>query len=237
MSFQVGDVTHQWSVRSGLVTHFADSMTSTNQMAKADAPVTGISLWVCNQQSEGRGRGTNSWSAPAGDTLLSSWVFPLPKAPQPVTTPLVGLALYRAAVATWNYLPWALKAPNDLYLNDKKVAGLLLETVQQGSEYTLIVGLGLNVFSSPDLGTTTHINAHCHSSDALSERAWTEFLDRFLLELTLSIGAMKGSLTSHDSDSLLVALNALPLLQEKYTSILPDAGLKTSQKTIRWQDL
>lgn len=242
MSFKVGDVTHQWSVRSGLVTHFAQSMTSTNSVAKADSPVTGISLWVCNQQSEGRGRGTNTWQSPTGDCLLSSWVFPLPKAPQPVTTPLIGLALYRAAQATWNYLPWALKAPNDLYLGDKKIAGLLLETIQQGNDYTLIVGLGLNVFSAPSLATATSLSSQFKANSpvgeaALSEKTWTEFLDRLLLELTLSIGALKTALTAHDSESLLVALNALPLLEEKYTSILPDAGLKTVHKTIRWQDL
>lgn len=237
MNFKVGDVTQQWSVRSGLVTHFSESMTSTNSVAKADTPVTGISLWVCNQQTEGRGRGTNTWQAPTGDCLLSSWVFPLPKAPQPVTTPLIGLALYRAANATWNYLPWALKAPNDLYLGKKKIAGLLLETVQQGNEFTLIVGLGFNVFAAPLLETATSLSKNLEDASALSEKIWIEFLDRLLLELTLSIGAMKTALTAHDSASLLVALNALPHLEEKYTSILPDAGLKTSQKTIRWQDL
>ena len=41
------------------------------------------------------------------------------------------------------------KAPNDLYLEEKKLAGVLIEFLSQGENSALIVGLGLNVFSHP----------------------------------------------------------------------------------------
>ena len=69
---------------------------------------------------------------------------------QPTLSPLVGLALYKACSGTWPFLNWNLKAPNDLYISNKKVAGLLIETVTQGDDIRLLVGLGLNVLATPD---------------------------------------------------------------------------------------
>lgn len=41
-----------------------------------------------------------------------------------------------------------LKWPNDVYLDDKKLAGILVEARAQGNATTLVVGIGLNVLST-----------------------------------------------------------------------------------------
>ena len=57
--------------------------------------------------------------------------------------------LLSAAKAAWPCILWRAKPPNDLYIKDKKIAGILPEILDQGAGRALILGLGLNVFSHP----------------------------------------------------------------------------------------
>jgi BirA family biotin operon repressor/biotin-[acetyl-CoA-carboxylase] ligase len=108
-------------------------------------------VYFTDTQTAGRGQGTNSWTNPdIGTSLLSTWVFDLNISPPPFITLKVGLALIRACTTTWPQLRWSLKAQNDLLLQDKKVAGLLLETISQGSSYKLLIGLGFNIHNKPN---------------------------------------------------------------------------------------
>ena len=62
-----------------------------------------------------------------------------------------------------------LKWPNDVVINDKKVAGILIESVQgEGEEIFAIVGVGLNVHHSESID-----NAH-RSSIYRFRRAWLQ---------------------------------------------------------------
>lgn len=140
-------------------------------------------VYFCDTQTSGRGQGTNSWSNPAiGTSLLSTWVFALKVLPPPYLTLKVGLALARASHATWPKLAWSLKAQNDLYLHDKKVAGLLLETISQGTSYKLLIGLGFNILSKPsEIAHATCLNEHLNYS--IEQGEWMQFLSRLFMEL------------------------------------------------------
>ena len=241
---KIGHVTSQWAENNHIFVSYKSSMDSTNALAKAEAfeenlLEESLALYLTDHQTAGRGRGKNTWSDDTlGSSLLSSWSYLLGIKPQPTTSCLVGLALYRALSTTWSFLPWALKAPNDIYLGDKKVAGILLETLLQGDEARLIIGIGMNVTSSPaNVETSTSIVEALPPGLPLLGQDWLAFLDRLLLELTDAVSKAEEKLSRTDCVSLLMALNKHTLLKEKYTGMSADGSLHIGDKKINWTEL
>lgn len=222
---KIGEVTATWSKSNNLKTNYFISTDSTNVRAKAAAfqqeeLENEFVLYVADDQTHGRGRFDRTWTSPAaGAGLLSTWSFFVEKTPSPHTTAKVGLALHNAAQATWRSLPFSLKAPNDLYLADKKIAGILVETVSQGADHRLLIGVGFNVLSHPlDVITSTHLIKHLPRSAPLLGEDWILFLDRFLFELTLLVPTAQEELNSTQQANFVALANLNPLLEKKYKS-------------------
>lgn len=237
MSFAVGQTTKQWADRAGLSCFYQAEIGSTNDLAKLEASTEkdSIRLYVTDSQSAGRGRGANIWTSPeAGDSLLMSFSFLTSKTPQPVLSPALGLALARAMSASFPGLPWSLKAPNDLFLGPRKVAGLLIESLSLGNKTRLIVGLGLNVFSHPEIETATDLG---EKVSEITENDWAQTLDRILLEFTMALSSTGSVLSDLQCQSLQYFLNQNPNRKEDFTEILEDGGLKTSTGLIAWSEL
>ncbi|MGI8512938.1 MAG: biotin--[acetyl-CoA-carboxylase] ligase, partial [Solirubrobacteraceae bacterium] len=113
------------------------SLSSTNararELAAAGAP-HGL-LVTAGEQSAGRGRQGRTWVAPAGRALLASlilreWTELLPLAAAVAVAEVAG----DAARVKW---------PNDVQLEGRKVAGILVEGRPQ--EGWMVLGIGLNV--------------------------------------------------------------------------------------------
>lgn len=98
-------------------------------------------------QSEGRGRLGRSWEAPPGSSLLFSLVLEPAVAPErlPELTPLAGRAV-ADAVAALTGLATAVKEPNDVLVDGRKLAGILGEA----AEGRVVLGIGVNVRQSPE---------------------------------------------------------------------------------------
>jgi BirA family biotin operon repressor/biotin-[acetyl-CoA-carboxylase] ligase len=110
------------------------------ELAAAGAPHG--TIVTAAEQSAGRGRQGRRWSAPAGRALLASVVLREP----PELLPLVAAVAVADAVAA--ALPArsaavAIKWPNDVLLDGRKVAGILAESRPQ--ERWAVLGVGLNV--------------------------------------------------------------------------------------------
>lgn len=240
---RIGHASHQWALAQKLPVKYFVETDSTNLQAKNEAfNETALSehlvVYLADHQSAGRGRGQNTWVSPrVGSQLLSTWSFMIEQPPLPVVSPLVGLALYRAAVATWPFLDWNLKAPNDLFIGGKKVAGLLIETVSQGDEHRLLIGLGLNVTASPSLPQATSLVQCLGAETPLLGQDWISFLERLIFELSLAIQMSFEELNTTSRMALLTALNQHPLLEEDYTEIDEQANLKTESRRISWTQL
>jgi len=122
---------------------------STNDIAlkwaRTGAPDWGLA--IADQQSAGRGRGDRHWITIAGSALAISLVIqPLPQELQklPRFTALAALGLVNALEALG--LQAEIKWPNDVLLDGKKAAGILVETEWQESDLAaLVIGLGVNV--------------------------------------------------------------------------------------------
>lgn len=234
--------TNAWALEQNIDVLYQHEVTSTNDLAKqqaGSAPKT-LRLYLCDTQTAGRGRGEHTWlNAQAGSSLLSSWSFPIEKAPQHITGPLLGLAVYCAARETWPNLEWSLKAPNDLFLEDKKIAGILAESMTRGSLSRLIVGVGFNVTSHPEpIDTATHLTSELGLGNALSQDKWSEFLSHLHAQLTQAVERSgQEEMSDEDRDHLLKALNANPLKPGVFLEVTPHGDLVLEKRTISWKDL
>lgn len=241
---RIGMVTDQWAKTQKIACYYSESTASTNTQAKTEAFSENalsehLIIYIAEKQSGGRGRGSNTWSnASPGSQLLSTWSFMLESPPHPTVAPMMGLAIFRAASSTWPFLNWNLKAPNDLFIDDKKVAGLLLETISQGNDHRLLIGLGLNVISHPsDIKTAISLAAALPSTAPLLAEDWISFLERLVFEFSFSLQLAFEPLNSTSSKALLHALNLHPHLTEKYLALDANGNLQTASKKISWLEL
>lgn len=240
---RIGQASQQWAKAQNLPVRYFVETDSTNLQAKNEAfgefcLSEHVVVYFADHQTAGRGRGQNTWISPrVGSQLLSTWSFMIESAPLPVVSPLVGLALYKAAVATWPFLDWNLKAPNDLFIGTKKVAGLLLETLSQGDDHRLLVGLGFNVTANPPLPQATSLVQNLTADTPLLGQDWISFLERLVFEISLAIQMSFEELNTTSRMALLTALNQHPLLDEDYTGIDEQANLTTDSRQISWTQL
>lgn len=126
------------------------SVDSTNNHAKSLAREGAAAFTVvwAKDQTAGRGRQGNTWTSCPGNLYMSLVLRPGLDAAS--TGQLSFLAAVALAEALQEWLPDAvdvkLKWPNDLLLNGKKAAGILLEAEADW----LVVGIGVNVVDAPE---------------------------------------------------------------------------------------
>ncbi len=129
--------------------HKFDAIDSTNKYALENIQnLTDYSVISAKHQTEGRGRKGRKWISTKGENLYFSLLLKSPKIelseisgiPQ-----LMGLAIYKALITSEVKDAW-IKWPNDVYVNNKKICGILCESRFKGSGIDgLVVGVGVNV--------------------------------------------------------------------------------------------
>jgi BirA family biotin operon repressor/biotin-[acetyl-CoA-carboxylase] ligase len=129
---------------------YFDSVGSTNNeaLAWATSGAKDLSLVIADEQTAGRGRLDRKWFTPKGTALAFSLILRPTSAEKPYLTRVVGLAALAIADAlrTRGLVP-QIKWPNDVLLNGRKVAGILVESVWSGEEVDcVVIGVGMNVF-------------------------------------------------------------------------------------------
>jgi BirA family biotin operon repressor/biotin-[acetyl-CoA-carboxylase] ligase len=104
---------------------------------------------VADYQRAGRGRGGHTWTAPPGAGVLASCLLrpPLPPARWPELTGVAATAV-ADAVARLTSLSPRIKDPNDVLVGDRKLAGVLGESVVGASSF-VVLGIGINVTQGP----------------------------------------------------------------------------------------
>ncbi|RMF10457.1 MAG: biotin--[acetyl-CoA-carboxylase] ligase [Alphaproteobacteria bacterium] len=143
------------ALEGGLAAEIYDELDSTNAEAlRRIRAGTARDEWiVATRQTAGRGRKGRSWISEEGNlfaTRLLRANCPRSRAAQ--LSFVAGLATHDAVVLAVSETPDVrCKWPNDVLINDRKVAGLLLETEGSGdlAEWVAI-GIGINVVHAPD---------------------------------------------------------------------------------------
>jgi BirA family transcriptional regulator, biotin operon repressor / biotin---[acetyl-CoA-carboxylase] ligase len=133
---------------------------STNERARvlAAAGAPHGTLVTAREQTAGRGRQGRTWTAPAGSALLMSLVLRDLREALPLA----------AAVAVCEALPVeaAIKWPNDIWIERRKVAGILVEGRPQ--EGWAVLGVGVNVHEAPPLEHVTALGSAIGTEEVLA---------------------------------------------------------------------
>jgi BirA family transcriptional regulator, biotin operon repressor / biotin---[acetyl-CoA-carboxylase] ligase len=129
--------------------HYFTSIGSTNEEALewAKNGAHDLSLVVADEQTMGRGRMDRPWFTPPKTALAFSLILRPTDAEKPLLTRTVGLAALALAdvLLTLNLDP-QIKWPNDILLNGRKLAGILIEAVWFEEEVqSIVVGMGVNI--------------------------------------------------------------------------------------------
>ena len=131
--------------------HLFEELASTNTTAftLANSGATHGTAILVEAQTAGKGRFGRQWISPPGLNVCCSLILKNPKISRHMSwIPLVtGLAL-SDATRQFCGIGLSLKWPNDLLYVEKKIGGVLCESLSQGSQVpTCIVGFGINVNS------------------------------------------------------------------------------------------
>ena len=122
---------------------------STNDVARekiATDKVTMLAVFTDNQE-QGRGRQGRVWISPSGTGLALSIAARIPAtdANRIQEWPLLAAITVRSAIASLGIQGVMIKWPNDIFIQGKKVCGILTELRSEDHEFHLIVGIGINV--------------------------------------------------------------------------------------------
>jgi BirA family biotin operon repressor/biotin-[acetyl-CoA-carboxylase] ligase len=172
------------------IVHYRE-IDSTNNRARdfADRDYPEGTLIVAEDQTAGRGRMGRRWHSPAGMGICMSIIL-RPKL-SPGEAPLITLMTAVAVAETLSsllQLNVRIKWPNDILVNDKKIAGILTEmNATRDSIHYIVLGLGMNVNTPieilPDdisaLATSVFIETGKPFKRAAIVRTFLEFFEHY----------------------------------------------------------
>jgi BirA family transcriptional regulator, biotin operon repressor / biotin---[acetyl-CoA-carboxylase] ligase len=132
---------------TSLETLWSTASTNTTLLARQNPPAGTSEVLLAEFQSAGRGRRGRAWLAPpgAGICLSLSWTFAEVPPELGALALVMGVCVLRA-LRQLGVQDLALKWPNDLLVDGKKLGGVLIELRgESGGPACVVIGIGLNV--------------------------------------------------------------------------------------------
>ena len=127
------------------------STASTNDVAwhyASNKANDGLAVFA-QQQSAGRGRGGNKWLSPKGQSILCS-ILLLNESCKPEMLTLTAAVAIAEAIGRCGNKQAKIKWPNDILINDKKIAGILVESKHAKNNFNYVIGIGVNCHQKTD---------------------------------------------------------------------------------------
>ena len=122
------------------------STSSTNDIAAEYAEGgkknDGLAVFA-EHQTAGRGRRGNVWQSEAGKSILCSILLYEPDI-KPDALVLACAVAVAESIGRCGRTEAKIKWPNDILLNDKKVAGILVESISKNKQKFYVIGIGIN---------------------------------------------------------------------------------------------
>ncbi|MSU88935.1 biotin--[acetyl-CoA-carboxylase] ligase [Rhodobacteraceae bacterium 2CG4] len=190
-------------------------------------------FWVlADRQTAGRGRRGRPWVSPAGNFYGSVALRPGGDAGQ------AALRSFTAALALAETLDGlgldparlALKWPNDVLLDGRKLAGILLEGTSQRGALALVVGIGVNLASAPPPGA---VEPGAVPPVALAEAGLRLTPDAFLDALAPRFAALEAEFAARGFEPIRAAwLARAARLGQQITARLPGRQITGRFETV-----
>jgi len=167
--------------------------TSTNEylseLQKKEKLEEGTIIWT-DFQTAGKGQTGNSWESEPNKNLLFSILFYpdfLEAAEQFILSQAVSLAIVDTLKPLLKNETVSIKWPNDIYVGNKKIVGILIENTIRGSSIdTCIAGIGINVnqeifrSSAPNPVSLKQLTGETYLLDDLLKTLQNNLLTRYV---------------------------------------------------------
>jgi BirA family biotin operon repressor/biotin-[acetyl-CoA-carboxylase] ligase len=207
---------------------FLDKVNSTNIWAKEHVDSfdpNKITVITSEEQTNGIGRCKRRWISPPGG-LYSTFYFRLKKNSLHITSIAHVISFSLAQIFQKKDLNPKIKWPNDILLSEKKISGILCETVFLDDYVDIFLGIGINVNLSSD--ELKKIDQPATSLFVETKKMWNEkdllkkLEDQFAENL--EIFKEKGFATFHDAYENIMAYIGKEIIctngENKWTGIL-----------------
>lgn len=155
------------------------------EQGRLSAPI----IVVTKEQDSGMGSRDNSWSASIGDLLFS---FSIEISSLPDDLPLGSTSIYFAYLMKRVLLPYNssvwLKWPNDIYLGDHKIGGVITKKI----ENVIVCGIGVNLqkskngFKSLNSDVSIDILLDAYIVELKLKDTWKQIFSEYQIEFELS---------------------------------------------------
>ena len=178
-------------MKGGMTIIWLDTVDSTqNEVQRQADTLDNLSVIAAIRQTSGRGQRGNRWHSPAGENLTFSVLLrpgedgipELPAGRQFLISQVATLAV--RGLLQEAGIPSSVKWPNDIYVGDRKICGMLVENALAGGRIrTSVIGIGVNVNQTvfdPELMNPTSMKKATgldHDPAALLERFCALFRD------------------------------------------------------------
>ncbi|MBK8805364.1 MAG: biotin--[acetyl-CoA-carboxylase] ligase [Bacteroidales bacterium] len=185
-----------------------DIIPSTNAYAKEilqEEILQNLTIITTTNQTAGKGQTNNSWESTPGENLTFSIIF----YPEKIKANEQFVISQKVCIGIINYLKYrninaTIKWPNDIYVDTKKICGILIENILLGSNIkNSIIGIGLNVnqqvfySNAPNPISMNNITAQKYDIDQELNKV-TDFITEKLSEIDFD----KSDLTSEYLNNL-----------------------------------
>lgn len=246
---------------------YGEVVTSTNTLLEKNPKLLNLLpqglTATATTQLAGRGRGNNVWVSPPGSLMFSTVIrHPLAlsnSAPVVFIQYLAALAIVSGIQKydrgnSYQSLPIKLKWPNDIYALDPcspsksgpnakyvKIGGILVNSSYSGGDYTLVVGVGLNVSNAAPTTSLNALAAAAKLPPFMLERLLASILTQFeVLHIRFLAAGFSASLLEDyykhwlHSDQI-VTLEAEGGVRAQIKGITRDWGLLVAEE-LGWED-
>ena len=145
LNFLKNDIDISWELS------IFEEIGSTNDYLLENSKKNKISICLTESQTKGRGRNSKEWQSPKYENIYMSISFSTNQDLKFFSSFSLVTALSVQKALTKHKFDTKIKWPNDIYINSKKVGGILIETLSKDKNNIVVVGIGLNVFMKSNL--------------------------------------------------------------------------------------
>jgi BirA family transcriptional regulator, biotin operon repressor / biotin---[acetyl-CoA-carboxylase] ligase len=200
-----------------LIIHQSHSSTNNNAKELYIKGAAHGTVVMAEEQTAGRGRMERKWFSPPYKNILVSILLRPDMKPENVYTLTLALAASSIdAIKAICNISAMIKWPNDIYLNNKKLAGILTEFSIRGNRPAyVILGMGMNVNWCPDEESGLLFK----STSLINEAGTPVSRNRLVAEILKRFECLYNDIVNERMEEFIIRCNSLSLLTGKMVSV------------------